>query len=435
MQPAICKCSVASRLRGLGILTSSPGLHFPQVIRIRFDSLKKIPRPYRIVTLLTYVSMNAPKTQTHSTYNQLCRKRRIGILLYLFVALTSAVTWAASEHEPVLSLGQAELEETFGANTPLGRFSYQAGRGLRVGNTGLVLGGFATAEVERLERGESTIGFDGVNFLAFMDPTPYLHLFTELEIGQLAMWTSDRDGVHANPKFEINRLYADVQASDALNLRFGKFLTPVGRWNLVRIEPLLWTTSEPLIIEQGFDGTATGAMLHGSVFPRGGALSYSLYGAFFEPFNVAPDEHPSKRNAGAHVEWANLQGWTIGASYFAAQLQKGEWNHLGSVDLLWQPHERIELSGEAIFGEGSRKDGTLGGLYAQTVVETLRTLYLVGRYEHFAPPGAERAINVLDLGFAWEPAPYLRFKADYLIADHPGEIAEPGLHMSFSILF
>jgi len=359
----------------------------------------------------------------------------ISILISLFVSLVSAAAWATSEGETVAGVEHAE-PEAFGVDAPLvGRISYQAGRGLRVGSTGLVLGGFATAEVERLEGGESSGGIDGVNFLAFIDPTPFLHLFTELEVGELAEWESGRKGVRSQPKLEINRLYLDFRASDALNVRFGKFLTPIGQWNLVRIEPLLWTTSEPLIVEEVFDETVTGAMLHGTVFPQGGALSYSLYGTFLEPFNVPPDEHPARRNAGAHLEWASLRGWTVGASYFASQLQSGEWNHLGGADLLWQPHRRVEVSGEALFGEGSHEDGTLWGLYAQTVVEIARTLYLVGRYERFDPPDADRAINLFDLGLAWTPVPYLRFKADYLIADHRDELAEPGLRLSFSLLF
>jgi hypothetical protein len=68
-------------------------------------------------------------------------------------------------------------------------------------------------------------------------------------------------------------------------------------------------------------------------------------------------------------------------------------------------------------------------------VETVRTLYLVGRYEHFDPPGAERAVNLFDLGLAWTPVPYLRFKADYLITDHRADLAEPGLRLSLSLLF
>lgn len=142
-----------------------------------------------------------------------------------------------------------------------------------------------------------------------------------------------------------------------------------------------------------------------------------------------------RRSAGAHIEWASLKGWTLGASYFASQRRNHRWNHLGGADFLWQPHARVELSSEIVFGEGSINNGTMWGLYAQGVVETLPTLYLVGRYERVHPPGGGRDLNLFDLGFAWVPLPYLRFKADYLIADHRNEFASPGLRMSLSLLF
>jgi len=365
------------------------------------------------------------------------RPRRIFIftLLFLFPFFVLPTARAASESAIPFSPGQAELEETFGAETPFGRLAYQTGRGLRIGKTGLTLGGFSTVEAEFLEGGEQRGSLEELNFLLSFDPVPLVHLFSELGIGTLAEIEQGRKGIRSQPDLEVERLYLDLGDRDALRLRFGKFFTPIGRWNLARIEPLLWTTSEPLLVEEVFDDSTTGAMLHGSVFPRGGALSYSVYGAFLDPLDAEADEHPARHSAGAHVEWASLKGWTVGASYFASQRQNGEWNHLGGADLLWQPHNRVELSGEAVFGEGSREEGELWGLYAQTVVETVRTLYLVGRYERFDPPDAKRAVNLFDLGFVWAPTPYLRFKADYLVADHRGELAEPGVRLSFSVLF
>lgn len=351
----------------------------------------------------------------------------------LFV-LVSAAVGADPVQQPPASVGPVE-PETFGASTPLGRFSYLAGRGLRLGKTGLTVGGFTTAEMEYLEDGERRGGIEELNFLISFDPVPFAHLFTELGVGSLAEVERGRRGVHSNPALEVERLYLDLGSRDALRLRFGKFRTPIGRWNLAPREPLLWTTSEPLIVEEVFDETSTGAMLHGSVFPQGGALSYSLYGTFLPPLDAESDENPVRRSAGAHLEWASLKGWTLGASYFASQRRNGEWNHLGGADLLWFPHQRVELSGEVLFGEGSIEDGTTWGLYAQGVVETLPTLYLVGRYERFHPPGGGRDLNLFDLGFTWAPLPYLRFKADYLIADHLNEISSPGLRMSLSLLF
>jgi len=230
-------------------------------------------------------------------------------------------------------------------------------------------------------------------------------------------------------------LYLDMGASDALSVRVGKFLTPIGRRNLAPAEPLTWTTSEPLIVEEVFDESTSGAMLFGSFFPGGDTLSYSLYGAFLDPIDADPTAPPADQTAGTRLEWASLGGWTLGASYFASEIEGGEWNHLGGADFLWQPSGRVELSGEAVFGEGSRGDGALSGLYIEGAVETVPTLYAVGRYERFEPPHAERVVDLFDLGLTWVPASYVRLKADYLIADHLDELTEPGLRVSLSVLF
>jgi len=378
--------------------------------------------------------MEALRSHSRTRRDRLIVTRRVIIFLPLLITLVSPAAWAASANEAAPSIERAE-PETFGTNTPLGRLSYQAGRGVRVGKTGLVVGGFTTAEVERLEEGDSRGGLEELSFLVSLKPIPFVHLFTELGLGPLMELERGRKGVHSDPQFEVDRLYLDLEARDALNLRFGKFLTPIGRWNLAPIEPLVWTTSEPVIVDEVFDETMTGAMLHGVGFPLDGALSYSLYGTFLNPLDPDADAPPAKRSTGAHLEWASLRGWSVGASYWASQRRNGEWNHLGGADLLWQPHARVEVSGETVFGEGSREDGVLWGLYAQTVVEMVRTLYLVGRYERFDPPGVKRAVNLFDLGLVWEPVPYLRLKADYLIADHLNEFSEPGFRMSLSLLF
>lgn len=360
------------------------------------------------------------------------RAERLPPCALLFAALLLLGARPAASEPPTLL--PPEAVELFGFDTALGRIAYQAGRGLRVGRTGLTLGGFATAETEWLEGGESSGGAAG-NLFVFFDPVSFLHVFSELEFGNLAQVQSGEQGIRSDPQVEVERLYLDLGALDALNLRFGKFLTPIGRWNLVHAEPLVWTTTEPVIVEDVFDEFTTGAMLWGTVFPRKTALSYSLYGTFLGTLDPDPDFPPAQRSMGAHLEWAGLGGWAVGASYWGSQRPGQAWHNLGGVDGLWQPLPRLELSGEAVFGEGSRGNGTLWGLYAQAVVETVRTLYVVGRYERFDPPGPGRDLNLFDVGLAWVPRYYLRIKVDYRIANHDTERAPPGLFSSVSVLF
>lgn len=376
------------------------------------------------------VVTHAPKSQRAA--GRPARWRPATGVVFLAALLFMAGTSAAADMPPPERTGS----ELFGLDTPIGRVDYQAGRGLRLGNSRFTLGGFVTAEAERLESGESAGGLENVNLFLFFDPVSFVHVFSELEISPLAHWETGQKGPSSDADFEVERLYADVGPSDALNLRVGKFFTPIGQWNQAPAEPLVWTASEPLIVEEVFDETTSGAMLFGSTFPRGGTLSYAAYGSFFDPLGHTPDPRPAAHDAGFYLDWASLGGWSVGASYLASELRHGGgWNHLGGLDARWRPTGRIELSSEALVGEGSHQQGFLWGFYTQAVVETVHTLYAVGRYEHFDTPGPGRAIDLYDVGLTWVPRYYLRLKVDYQFADHADELSAPGLRAAFSILF
>jgi hypothetical protein len=322
-----------------------------------------------------------------------------------------------------------------GRDSPIGRLEYRPGRGLRLGDTRITLGGFTTSEAERLQGGDSAGSFGEAHFFLSFDPLPWVHLFSELEAGELATVASDQTGVRSHLGLGVARAYGDFSLNDALNLRFGQFLTPIGIWNPVPAEPFVWTTSEPLIVEDVFDDTMTGAMLWGRAFALNGAFSYSLYGTFLDQLSTDPGESLGPKSAGAYLEWASLGGWSVGASYFVSEPKTGPWHNLGGVNGLWRPNDRLELSAEAVFGEGTRSNGALWGMYAQAVAEIVNTLYAVGRYEHFDPPGSDHSINLYDVGLTWIPVYYVRCKVDYSIADHRDELAEPGLRWSLSLLF
>jgi hypothetical protein len=211
---------------------------------------------------------------------------RLAIVLALALARLATAT-AASADAAATAYPLPEGERLFAYDTALGRFEYVAGRGLRLGKTGFTVGGFATAGGEYLEGGDREAALEGVNLFLFFDPLAFVHVFSEIEIEQLATLERGAHGVRSDPEVEVDRLYLDVGKSDLLNVRFGKFLTPFGRWNQAPAEPLVWTTSEPVIVEEVFDEATTGAALWGTVFRGRGALSYSLYGTFLDP--IAPD--------------------------------------------------------------------------------------------------------------------------------------------------
>lgn len=357
------------------------------------------------------------------------RPRALAILLALLLPRL-----AVAATGPRLEVPQPEEAPIFIAPTPFGDLEYRAGRGLRVGNTGFTLGGFGTVTANRLEGKAGRFGLGDIDLFAFFDPTPYLHLFGDFSFDRVF----DIDTVGAerttSANTSVERLYADFNLSDRANFRFGRFLTAVGLWNQVPAEPLVWTTSRPVVTDEPFDEQVTGASFWGSFFPSAGSVTYTLYGQFLPALpTAARAPETADESAGARLEFAALQGWSVGGSYFGFS-RNGHWNDLGGFDGLWR-NARMELTGEFLAGHGEPSGRRIIGAYFQGAVRLLGGFFAVGRYEYYDPGPSDPAVDLYDLGLAWRPFPLLILKADYLLANHSSPSAAPGFHSSLSLLF
>ncbi|HEY8121193.1 MAG TPA: hypothetical protein VII78_07740 [Myxococcota bacterium] len=340
----------------------------------------------------------------------------------------------ATSGEPATD-ARAEGEPVF----VLGPLVYRAARGLAFGDSGLTLGGFSTFEIERPDRGATELALDGLNFIALYEPIDSLRAFAELEIGDLASWHTDGGGVESSPSANFERLYAEYSASNALNFRVGKFLTPVGQWNLAPAEPFVWTATQPAILELGLDEHQTGLAVFGSFYPAKRVVNYWVYGQVVDAFDVESDETPAERSVGARVESSDARGvWTLGASLLASE-RDGAWSTTGGADAKWRG-ERLELSSELLLSGGDIPGRDFWGVFVEAAYPLdrlspkLAKLYLVGRAEHFDPGGA-RATQLLDFGVTWLPRVWLNFKAGYRAAIRDQGDLRDGLKVSLSVLF
>ena len=154
-------------------------------------------------------------------------------------------------------------------------------------------------------------------------------------------------------------------------------------------------------------------MLWGNVFPAGQALSYALYGSFLDH---AVGE-PARDGIGAAPrvdEPERPLGRGVLPRLEARARRRVEPSRRPRLPLAAVRTARAQRRGRLV-GEGVHADGGQWGLYLQAVVETVPTLYLVGRYERFDPPASHRGIDLFDVGLTWIPAYYLRLKADYRV--------------------
>jgi hypothetical protein len=338
--------------------------------------------------------------------------------------------------EPEPPEANAEGEPLF----TLGPLEYRVARGLRFGDSGLTLGGFATAELERPDHQATSIALDSVNLIALYEPVESLRAFAELEVGGLFSWESRGGGTDSDAKANFERLYAEYDVSDALTLRFGKFQTPVGRWNLAPEEPFTWTATSPAIVERGFDEHQTGIEIHGSFYPARRVVSYWLYGQVLGAFDEERDSDNVDRSVGGRVEYGEARGaWSLGASLLGSK-KDGRWATTAGVDAKVRAGRRLELSSELLASGGDIPERRYWGVFVEAAYPLdqlspkLAQLYLVGRFEHFDAHG-ERATQLFDLGLTWLPRDWLNVKVGYRAATRNLPDSFDELKIAASVLF
>lgn len=337
-------------------------------------------------------------------------------------------------------------------------WEYRLGRGLRLGDSGLWLGGYASVHVEDYRNQPWQAQLSDLSLFVGWEKGHW-RFFSEFEVGDaLAVGNGEGLSTH-HAYFDLERLYLDYIHTDALQGRFGKFLTPIGRWNQIHADPLIWTTSKPMIVEGPFPMHVSGGMAHGTVEALDRLWGYSVYGGgsneldFKSPEESRDDDY--RDIAGLRVYHGSPGQVQFGLSYaryYERTYHRG-WKNLVGLDLFWT-RKRYELSGEFIyrFGGGGPlgeydepgvKDHDLWGLYLQGVAPVVGNLYAVGRFEAFQREGAAAPGYLWLGGLAYRPSPPLVFKLEYSFGRNINDIPpardiggfSEGFAASFAVLF
>lgn len=321
---------------------------------------------------------------------------------------------------------------------PQSPWTYHLGQGLRLGHSGITIGGYGSIRYEEPRNAPREFAASALSMFLTWDSGAHIHLFSELELEDFVVVREGREfGSRSNP-FEVERLYADVYLTDAINFRLGKFLTPIGRWNLLHADPLVWTTSRPLVTSQAFSPNITGGMFYGTVTPLGKALDYSFYVEATDEIDPDDRESPFKEAVGFHLLYHPSETTTVGASYanFAREESRESHEDLFGVDLFWS-RQRYELTGEFVYRRSEK--GSAGddewGLFAQGVIPLTTRFFAVGRYEYFDVKGPQSGVHLWLVALAFRPVPPLILKAEYTVGqNNHGNIPE-GFATSLALLF
>ncbi len=302
----------------------------------------------------------------------------------------------------------------FSFSSDLKGFSYKPGRGLKIKFLKTTVGGYITSVYEKSQEYEE-FSIDDIAFLIYGKPVNRLRYFLELELDDSYSVVNGNERV--KKKIDFERAYIDIETSDALKLRVGRFITPVGLWNPIHINVLKWTTSDPLTATKFFPKFTTGIQLFGEL-PEG--FSYSLFLQKNKGISESYNNFLARKLIGGEVrkEFSDNIKAGLNGGWFEIRVPKEELTFLGLNAIYKIP--RIELSAEFMYGVEKEKYIPGNSIwsyrlsyYLQGVYRIVKGNYAVFRYGFFKDKSDRKNYRILTLGWNYRPVYYIALKAEY----------------------
>lgn len=305
------------------------------------------------------------------------------------------------------------------------------------------LGGYSSGDI-RIPRDESAaLTLNEVSMIVTWDRGTRLTFFGELELENPLDYTGERGLNGKRGNLDLERFYFDYNLNENANLRLGRFLTPVGRWNQLHAPPLVWTASRPLVTTRMFPYGLNGAMLFGSV-PLGQVdMDYQVYVEALKDQQRDGPEIIYRDVRGARLAFNNLLGRgsrdaglnTLGLNFMSYQkdLPGSPTYHLLGLDFLLELN-RWEFSGE-LYARRTANGGEGGhGGYLQSAYALGNEWYWITRLESLHEVDSRDADRWI-LGATKRVKPNQLLKFEFVGGSDAYHDVPRGFITSFAVMF
>jgi hypothetical protein len=300
--------------------------------------------------------------------------------------------------------------------------------------------GMAPSEGEPQSSRRARLDLSHLSGIVWWEPAPAWKVLGEVDLQdvvQVPGHAEGDDGPDSAPYAALDRLYVDYRASDALTIRAGKFLTPIGRWNQEHSDPQVWTVLRPLISISAFPTNATGVMLSGSAPVVRQWFDFQLWASHGNDWRATPGSPRFDRALGGRVATAlnpDLQVGVSLAKYVEDDFRATEFG-LAGVDASWTFH-RFEFSGEAISRHAAHAaQANEHGWFAQAVAPVAERWWAVARVEAYRRAIEGAASRTALLGVVYRSGRHWVFKAEWARATGQADGLPSGLLTSVTLVY
>lgn len=326
---------------------------------------------------------------------------------------------------------------------------YTLGQGLYFPQQGLRIGGYANLQYYDVAGLPATLRFRDTSLFVTKDIGSRWQLFAEVDAGDSLSLAGHSSG--EDSELDIERLYLDYHAGQAITFRFGKFLTPEGQWNLIHADPLTWTVSRPLSTSAAFARHASGVMAFGTVPLHGRDLDYWVFADDSRHLGIGADQDKAYSSFGADGSLHNNFRQAVGGQLLYHMLDDRFSLGVSYLDYTLQsPHQRFRLFGADFSwtaryvnftAEAVRRTSpdagapTQQGGFLQAALPLWRKLYVVGRYERYQTSVSARVTTLRTFGLNYRPVQGIVLKIEHSEGSRDAEPQPAGWFASAAVLF
>lgn len=301
----------------------------------------------------------------------------------------------------------------------------------------LKVGGFSSAAITLHRDAEAEAAINELSLLISWSNLSRLSFFSELEIERPLAWNDNQRYRRKESKLDLERLYFDYNLSETVNFRFGRFLTPNSRWNLLRAPPLVWTNSRPLATSRLFPIATNGIMLHGALPFKSVAFEYKLFTELLE--DQQQDNHELKFEHTRGARFSVKSDSDIGVSLLSFS-EKDAFNGVSGASYRMLGLDFVtnlsatEISGEVFQRFTSKEKEGGSGAYIQTAVPIKANWYWISRLESLNRPN-EGSFERWLIGATWRIKPTQMLKLEFSGGSGDQPEAPRGFSASYALFF
>lgn len=309
--------------------------------------------------------------------------------------------------------------------------SYEFGNGLQLGNLPLYIGGYASLDYKKSDD-TSRYRVDDIALMSYgnYEKLSYMAEFEFKEFYTLTQNEAKPNTTEKNTKLHTERLYVDYNINENYLLRIGKYNTPIGYWNMLPVNVLRDTSSNPMSTELLFPKFITGA-----------AASYTSYSSsdiivdILLQHNDAIDDSYNNYKMDSHYGL----GITYAKDDFSLKLNLGTFHNIDdakrySYAMISAKYmiESIDISGELGTQTSEGEFTTKYAGYIQSVYHFSQQHHGIVRIESYDDAKTKEQENIALVGYTYRPIYPIALKAEYQL--HSLHASNQFL-CSFSVMF